>query len=742
MFSKFDENAQKIIILAKKEMKELKHPYVGTEHLLLAILHNKTLEITNVLNEYKINYESFKNELIKIVGVGKIANEWFLLTPLLKRVLENAMLTKKDSNLKVTSEDLFISLLEEGEGVANRILMGMNIDVDFLYEKFLKKFKLKHSQSNNSLFLDEFGSCLNKVCLKENFDTVVGRDKEINRIMEILLRKTKNNPLLIGDAGVGKTAIIEELTRRIVLKNVPTKLLNMKIYSISMASLVAGTKYRGEFEERINKIIDEIEARDDIILFIDEIHTLVGAGGAEGAIDASNLIKPYLARGKIKVIGATTQKEYAKFIEKDKALDRRFQKIFITEPNLEQTVEILKHLKVSYENYHNVLITDDIILQIVNYSNRYMGFGRQPDKAIDILDEVCSKAALKDSKADKKIKNLNLLLNKIKEDKNQAIINHDYKLAISLKEKEQQLEDKFTELLISTSEEKKKCVSFEEVNEVIYEKTKIPIETLRKIDYVKIRRKLSKIIIGQEASIKKILDCLENCNLRYRNVPSSILLVGKSGVGKTFLVKEMAKELYNEDSFIRLDMSEYKEEHSISKIIGAPPGYIGFDNNDIILEKVKVRPYAIILLDEIEKANKNVLKLFLQVFDEGFMNTSSGEKIDFSNCTIFMTSNLGSNSNNIGFIENEKNNEELKKFLGVELLNRIDEIVAFENLSAKSIRKIILQKLKEKITIDLDKKLLTEIVDKIEKESNFREYGARKVDLLLNKYTKELMIKN
>lgn len=740
MFYKFDADAQKILIMAKKEMQELKHPYVGTEHLLLAILNNEKLEITKMLNEYKIDYKSFKDELIKVVGIGKTANEWFLFTPLLKRVIENAMIYKNGQDSAISPYNLFISLLEEGEGVANRILMGMNVDIDFLYEKFSKEFKYKNSDKADSLFLDEFAINLNKVCLNTD-DSVVGRDKEINRIIEILLRKNKNNPLLIGEAGVGKTALVEELARKIALGCVPSKLLGKRIYSVSMASLIAGTKYRGEFEERVNKIIAEIEEKENVILFIDEIHTLVGAGGAEGAIDASNLIKPYLARGKLKIIGATTEKEYQQHIEGDKALDRRFQKIYVKEPDLEETKNILLHLKPIYEKYHDVEISDLLIDKIIKYTNLYVGFGRQPDKAIDVLDEACSKTALKDTSLDKKIKDTNINLNRVKGLKNKAIINHDYKLAIKLKDEEKELENEFTGLIYDGNRDKKKKVTMNVLYDVLTEKTNIPIKMLDNLNYKKIEKNLKRIVIGQDKAIEKISTAMENQALFPKKKPLSLLLIGKSGLGKTFLVKEIAKMLYNDEAFIRLDMSEYREGHSVSKIIGSPPGYVGFDNKETILDKVKRRPYAIMLLDEIEKAHSAVLKLFLQVFDEGFMTANNGERIDFSHVSIFMTSNLGVNNKNIGFNENQEVIvDEVKAFLGVELFNRINEVVKFEDLDEEAIRKIVKKKLTESVEKNkLNKVLSTDIVDKIIKRSNYREFGARKIEMLIEDEIKKII---
>lgn len=736
MFSKFDENAQKVLLLAKKEMSDLCHPYVGSEHLLLAILHNVELQVTKLLNEYGITYDIYKNEIIKVIGIGKTTNTWFLYTPLLKRIIENAIYDSKDDDNLVTVERLFISLLEEGEGVANRILLGMNIDVDFLYEKFINTFLYSKSRKNKKLLLEEYAVDLNNKYEDNEFDPVIGRDIQIDRIIEILLRRTKNNPLLIGDAGVGKTAIVEELVRRIVLKNVPKKLENVHIYSISLSSLVAGTKYRGEFEERINKIIEEVEDDPDVILFIDEIHTLVGAGGADGAIDASNILKPYLSRGKIRIIGATTKNEYSKYLEKERALDRRFQKVYINEPETDVVKDILIGSKSIYEKFHGVEISDEIIDSIVDLTIKYINQGFLPDKAIDVLDEACSRASLIDNSYEKRIKRDSLKIEEIKKEKNKAIILHDYKLALELRDKQEKLENDYNKLCINydvTSERKK--LTLDHVYDVLYERTKIPIKLINSFDSKKIYNYLTKIVLGQNDSIKKIVDILSNVK---KNVPTSLFLVGKSGVGKTFFVKEYAKLLYPKDSFIKLDMSEYKEKHSISKIIGSPPGYLGYDDNNFLLARVKQNPYCILLLDEFEKAHPDVIRLFLQVFDDGRMTTSSGEIVDFSNALIFMTSNIGTAQECIGF---KYRNEEfiqnkLKEFLGIEFVNRLDSIVFFDNISEKTIEKIINNKLKALGKNDFS----PEIVDKIKKECEYSKFGVRKIDRLIDKYIKDLII--
>ena len=741
MFSRFSEEAQKVLLMTKKEMQELKHPYVGSEHLLLAILHNKDLEITKFLEECGLFYEKCRKEIISVIGIGKSSNEWFLYTPLLKRVIENAILDCRDSDNLITVEGLFISLLEEGEGVANRILMGMNIDVDCLYEKFANRFVLKNSKNGRKLLVEDYAVDLNKKFNDDGFDPVYGRDEQVNRLMEILLRRTKNNPLLIGEAGVGKTAIVEELVRRIEIGSVPKKLLNKRILCLAVSSLVAGTKYRGEFEERINQIIEELEGNEEIILFIDEFHTLVGAGGAEGAIDAVNILKPYLARGSIRIIGATTKDEYNKFIEEDRALDRRFQKVFVREMSVEETEYILFNLRDTYEAFHGVKVSDEIIKEIVKLTDKYVYDGKFPDKAIDVFDEACSKASLVDSNLDKKIRNYTFDIKRIADEKNEAIINHDYKQASILNDQQRIIESEYDKFLFRT--EKKlmtKKVTIDILYNIIYERTKIPVAQLMGINSRRIVSKLKEEIFGQDEIIDKVISTVENHSKRRKKGPVVLLLVGKSGVGKTFFVKKYAELLYNKDSFIRIDMSEYKDEFSGTKIIGAPPGYVGYKNNKTLLDKIKYNPYSVLLLDEIEKANPSIMKLFLQVFDEGFMTTSTGDIIDFSHVIIFMTSNLGSNRSMIGFSGCQKDLviDKIKDFLGIELFNRVDDVLLFNDMDKKVIRKIVNKKLNDRGEDIQNKQVLsTKIVDKIIEEINIDESGARKIDKIVDKILEE-----
>lgn len=750
MFLNFSEDVRKCLINSKKEMMKLKHSYIGTEHLILAILSNKNLNITKIFNKYEINYTNFKNKLIAAMGEGTEEKKQYLYTPLLKRVIEEAMLKIKETNDKIINlEDLMFCLFEEGEGVAIRILLYMNIDLEKLSYEFSKnKFK-KRTLQKKKLTVEEYGYNMNEKALKQELDPVIGREKEINRLIEILCRRTKNNPLLIGEAGVGKTAIVEELSKKIVEGAVPDNLRNKKIISISMASLIGGTKYRGEFEERINKILREIEEYPEIILFIDEIHTLVGAGGAEGAIDASNILKPFLARGKLKIIGATTTLEYKKYLEDDKALNRRFQTILIEEPSEEQVLEILKKIKPIYEAYHHVTIPNDVLKVIVTLSDKYIYDRMQPDKAIDILDETCSRLSISKDKKSIDLENLNIELKNTKKKKNDAIKNQNFVLAASLKEEQDLLQSKINEsILKSKTNQQDKKITKEMVAQAIKSKTNIPIyeicnEDLKKLS--QIEKELDNKIIGQKEVIKQVSDDIKKIKLgfKYKDKPQSYLFVGPTGVGKTMLAKELSEIVCGKNNLIRLDMSEYREDHSVSKIIGAPPGYVGYENKNNILNEIKLKPNAIILLDEIEKASSAVINLFLQILDEGKIKNSNGDIIRFDNNVIIMTSNIGFKDKNIGFCE--RNNEnlmtELNNILGIEIVNRIDKILFFQRLNKSDIKKIIKNEVntlkKEYDASDIDVNIFESAIDK----SEYEKYGARKIKKIIKEMMFEILVK-
>lgn len=735
MFGNFTEEARGIIVRAKKEMYNLKHPYVGSEHLLLAILKDNN-DISKKLKKFGITYDKLKEEIINIIGIGSKETEWFLYTPLLKRIMENAIIdSKENNNGEVTIEHLFTSLLEEGEGVAIRIMIGMDIDIDKLYEEFSYKF-VNTSKKNKSLLLEEIGIDLTKKAKNKELDPVIGREEEIKRIEEILCRRTKNNPLLIGPAGVGKTALVEELSRMITNEEVPFNLKNKKIINLDMASLVAGTKYRGEFEDRVRKLLKEAEENDEIILFIDEIHTLVGAGGAEGAIDASNIFKPALSRGKLRLIGATTIEEYKKFIKPDRALDRRFQTVNIEVPDKEKVKNILKKIKPIYENYHNVIVSNEIIELITHLSEKYVYDRFEPDKSIDILDEVCSLVNLKENNKLKKYNNIKKELKKIIEQKKNAIINQDFEQASILKMKENKLTNEIN-IMELNSENKRKKVTQHDVAQVIYKKTNIPVYELleKKQEIIKeIENNLRTNIIGQNKVIEQLINITKRIKLGFKdNNCYSMLFCGPSGVGKTLTAQTFGKNLVGKN-VIRLDMSEYIEPHSVSKLIGPPPGYVGY-NEENILEEIKNKPHSVLILDEIEKAHPNIINLFFQILDNGKIKDSKGNYVKFNNITIIMTSNIGFEEKSIGFSKNEnKITTKLKEHFSIPFINRIDNIIVFNELKKQDIEQLIENKifnikrkyLKE-ITLKIDEKVINEIIE----ESNYKEYGARKIDKII-----------
>lgn len=731
MFGKFSEEAQRVLVDAQKEMSELNHPYIGSEHLLLAILKNNQ-DLVNKFKKYKITYKSFKEELINLVGIGDNTPDLLLYSTTLKTILENVIIESRETGDEISVNELLLSLLNEGEGKAIRILLSLGVDINKLYSDISEKRKIKQKKSKK-LIVEELGVDLTKRAKNNELDPVIGRDIELNRVIEILSRRTKNNPLLIGEAGVGKTAIAEELARRIVSGNVPMPLKNKRIISVDMACTVAGTKYRGEFEERIKKMVKELEDNDDVIIFIDEIHTLVGAGGAEGAIDASNILKPALARGKLKLIGATTISEYKKFIEKDNALDRRFQKVFVEEPDKSNLKNILMNLKSIYEAYHGVKIEEKLIDKIIELSDRYIYDRCEPDKSIDILDEVCTKVSLKEAKEEKEIIKLSDCLTKIQKEKNNAIINQNYDKAYSLKEDEEELQSKINKLKLDyMRKEKVKKVKLKDIVEVVSSKTKIPINEISK-DYItsinEIEKTLKENIIGQDEAINKLIDISKKIKLgiKDKNRSYSVLFCGSTGTGKTYLSKLFAENLVGKNNVIKLDMSEYSESISINKIIGSPAGYVGYDDNKNILEEIRNKPYSVLILDEIEKAHKSVLNFFLNILDEGNCKDSSGKTVRFDNVLIIMTSNAYVSKSLMGFNKNTTNNS-LEDFFSKEFINRIDEIVPFNKFTEEDINKIIIKeankcykKYNSENIISLD------MINRIIKESNYEEYGVRKL---------------
>ena len=716
----FTEEARRVLSGAKEEMLKLKHPYVGSEHLLLSILKGDN-DVSNKLKNYMIDYDKFKEELINIVGVGTYESECFLYTPLLKRIMENAIYdSKENNNGEVTINHLFSALLEEGDGVAIRILIGMDIDIDDLCKDFTYKMIVK--KKNKKLLIDSIGVDLNKKAMNNELDPVVGREFETKRIIEILCRRKKNNPILIGPAGVGKTAIIENLSRMIVSGNVPNVIKNKRIISLDMSNMVAGTKYRGEFEERVNKLLKELEENDDIIVFIDEIHTLVGAGGAEGAIDASNIFKPALARNKLHLIGATTTEEYKKFILKDKALDRRFQKIEISEPDSTTLKSILMNLKDTYSAFHGVNITDKIVDYIIDVSNRYITFRKEPDKSIDIMDEVGSLVALKESKKRVEINRLNSELEMIRSKKKEYLLKSDFDNACMCKKTENEILTKINKLELSISS-KDNTVTKKDVDKVVSNMCNMKIEN--KDSLKKLELYLKKNIVGQDKSISDILNIYKKIKLGLTdNKCYSIMVLGPTGSGKTLLAQLFSKKISN--NVIKIDGSEYMEPYTISKLIGS-----NYDDH-YVLDSIKNNPFSVLIIDGIEKIHKSILNLIYQMLDSGKITDYKGEEIIFNNCIMIMISNI--NTNNIGF--NNKKSNELKEYFDTAFINRIDSIISLKQLDKNDINNIILKNIKEiknkysSIKLSINNKMRENIINL----SNYEECGAEKIDSIIKDY--------
>ena len=657
MFDKYSFTISKIFKFAEEEMKVLHHPYVGSEHLLLSLLKNSK-DVKEIASKYNLTYDNFKKELMLVVGSSSKASSYVLYTPLLKRVINLAMEDAKERKEELNSKHLFLALLEEGEGIAIRLLYGMNINLDSMYDELNER----EHKTNQKLEILNIGKDLSDVINPD--DILVGRDKELNLIIETLIRKNKNNPLLVGDAGVGKTAIVEELVRRINLKEVPKSLQNKRIVMLEMGSLVAGTKYRGEFEEKLTKVIRELENNPNIILFIDEIHTMVNAGGAEGAINASDILKPYLARGKVKIIGATTTHEYNKFILKDKALNRRFELIKICEPSILETEEILNKIKPSFEKHYNIKITQKNISDIVHLTNRYISDRRNPDKSIDILDSVCAMKEVS-NKTSNIIDSYKYKKEEIIKLKEEMVKKNDFVRALEYHNEEVKIDKILNKKMKQTIK-----ITEQDILNLISRKCNIPIIN-KKNKYKELENFLLNNLIGQDEAIKKIIKNMINFD---EDKPLSLLLTGSTGVGKTETVKLISKFL--NINLLRLDMSEYNQDITINRLVGSSAGYVGYDDG-AIFDAIKMEPFTCILVDELEKASPSVMNLFLQILDEGFVTNAKGEKIDFKNTMIFMTSNV-KGTKKIGFMEssNTYTNDFSKEFVA-----RFTDIIEFNDIT-------------------------------------------------------------
>lgn len=776
MTYKFTNRAEKALEIANELAIELNHNYIGTEHLLYGLIAEGTGVASQVLEMQNLTPEKVLEEIEMLIGRGNEdtnVEETIGFTPRTKRVIENAFKEAKrlDSEY-IGTEHMLIGIMKEGDSVAVRIMLDLNINPQKIYNEIIKlvsedeNINLNSKQANNKNIgsfnqtptLNQFGTDLTKQAGEGKLDPVIGRTEEIQRVLQILSRRTKNNPCLIGEPGVGKTAVVEGLAEKIIAGDVPETLKNKRVVNVDISSMVAGAKYRGDFEERIKKSLAEVKKVGDVILFIDEIHTIVGAGSAEGAVDAANILKPLLARGEVQVIGATTLNEYRKYIEKDAALERRFSPVNVGEPTPDETVEILEGIRDKYEAHHNVKITKEAIESAVKLSVRYINDRFLPDKAIDLVDEAASRVKMRNYTRPDSIKKLEDKVLSIDKEKEEAVRVQDFEKAANLRDKENETKKKLEKEKQKWEDRNTKSVSVlteEDIADVISSWTGIPVKKLTQDENEKLKnleKTLHERVIGQNEAVEAVAKAIRRgrIGLKDPNRPiGSFLFLGPTGVGKTELSKALAETLFgNENAMIRIDMSEYMEPHSVSKLIGSPPGYVGFDEGGQLTEKIRRKPYSVILLDEVEKAHPDVMNMLLQILDDGRLTDAQGRTVNFKNTVIIMTSNIGArlitDKNILGFSnDNNKNEEtqkeyetikkdvmgELKKQFRPEFINRIDEIIVFHKLNNEDIRKImdimlnqLISRLKEQeIDIEIDesvKKLL------IEKGVDIK-YGAR-----------------
>lgn len=774
MFERFTEKAIKVIMLAQEEARRLGHNFVGTEQILLGLIGEGTGIAAKTLKSMGINLKEARIEVEKIIGRGSgfVAVE-IPFTPRAKRVLELSWDEARQlGHNYIGTEHLLLGLIREGEGVAARVLENLGVDLNKVRANVVKMLGETRTGSTSTTTqggrsktptLDEFGTNLTQAAQEQRLDPVVGREKEVERVIQILGRRTKNNPVLIGEPGVGKTAIAEGLANKIVAGDIPEILEDKRLVQLDMGLLVAGTKYRGEFEERLKKIMDEIRASGNVILVIDEIHTLIGAGAAEGAIDAANILKPVLSRGELQVIGATTLDEYRKHVERDAALERRFQPVYIDQPSIEESIEIIRGLRTRYEEHHKLLISDEAIVAAVELSDRYITDRFLPDKAIDLIDEASSRVRLKASSLPPEGKEIEKELKQVIRDKEQSIRNQEFEKASQLRDIEADLKEKIREISQkwkTEQEANKSVVTEEEIAFIVSSWTGVPVTKLTEGEserLVKLEETLHKRVIGQNSAVIAISKAIRRARvgLKSPNRPiGSFIFSGPTGVGKTELAKALAESIFgSEDNMVRVDMSEFMERHSASKLIGSPPGYVGYNEGGHLTETIRKKPYSVVLFDEIEKAHPDVFNLLLQILDDGRLSDSRGRAVNFKNTIIIMTSNIGArtleNTSKLGFAvaeDAEKDRyervketvmEEMKKAFRPEFLNRLDDIIVFSHLSKVEIRDIVdilmadlIKRLKAQ---ELSLELTDEVKDFLANEGYSQSYGARPLRRVIQK---------
>ena len=716
MFVNFSEEVRHILKGAIREKDSLNHPYVGSEHLFLSIL--KESDLSDIFKKNKLTYKKFRNKLISLVGIGSKKNDFTLYTPMLKRILENVVIEAKEQRIKyINPEILVITILDEEDGIAYSVLKSLDIDIDKLYFDIKNKKNVK-KERRKKLIIEDLGIDLTKMAKEKTLDPVIGRNLEIKKTFEILLRRKKNNPILIGPAGVGKTAIVEGLANLISSKDCPSYLRNKRIISLNIFFLVSGTKYRGEFEEKMKNVIKELEENPDIILFIDEVHTIVGAGGAEGAIDASNIFKPALARGKIRIIGATTIDEYKKFIEPDEALARRFQSVFIEEPDKSAVIKILLETKSLYEKYHNIKISDNLIKEIVELSDKYLTNRYEPDRSIDILDEVCAKVSIKESNEGKEKKSLEEKLKNIKQKKINAIKEDDFKKAYLLKLEENNLLNKASKIKVLKNKVTKK-----DIIDVIKSKANISVRIIddkKNHFYDEIYNNLNKKFVGREKTIKTLIKSLKKKDILQNKKCYSILILGKEKSGKTYLSKSYLELLLKKNNIITIDLKEYKEYHTISKLLGTTAGYLGYDNKNNIFEKIRTNPNTGIIVENFESACMEVKNLFLKILEDSKIEDAKGKMIDFSNAIIIFNQIINK-ERRVGF--NSSKTEDTYSSLE----SKVYQKVILEDLKFSDLENLVDLKIKEiknkydNINIKLDDDYKKELLNllKSNKDSKF-----------------------
>ena len=763
----FTGRANRVLEIAKEFSITHNYSFVGTEHILYGLVKEGEGLASKILTSQGLKPEYVEEEILRIDGVMNTLESDPEFTPRAKRIIENsAKEAMRMGQNYVGTEHILLALMREIDSVAVRILIDTNIDPQRIFADLLRLLSedspvanyydssFSSSVDTNTPTLNQYGKNLTELAKESKLDPVIGRKNEIQRIIEILSRRTKNNPVLIGEPGVGKTAVVEGLAQMIVDNKVPEILKNKKVVSLDMSAMIAGAKYRGDFEERLKNVLQEIKKAGNIILFIDEMHTIIGAGAAEGAMDAANILKPLLSRGEIQIIGATTLNEYRKHIEKDAALERRFQTVIVDEPTTEDTVKILRGLKDKYEAHHKVKITDEAIKAAVDLSERYINDRFLPDKAIDLIDEACSKIKLRTVTMPKNILDMENKIEKVSKEKEEAIISQSFEKAAKLRDEEKELKDKVNkarENWKKKEENKEASVNAEDIANVVSAWTKIPVTKLTKTESEKLKNldlELKKRVIGQDDAVEALARAIKRARvgLQNENRPiGSFMFLGPTGVGKTELTKALAENLFgNENQLIRLDMSEFMEAHSVSKLIGSPPGYVGYDEGGQLTEQVRRKPYSIVLFDEIEKAHPDVFNMLLQILDDGRLTDSTGRTVSFKNTVIIMTSNAGARNivehHSIGFMNKEDSKKdyektrdevmgELKKIFRPEFLNRLDDIIVFKKLSNESIEKITKIMLDEFIK-RLEKKNIKvdvsdDVIKYISKVGFDDTYGAR-----------------